>query len=138
MAITPLEVLDPRGPILPDWFGGYVEAWERIEIYLAQAYAKPEIANAADQDAAAMRWAEYRAYRAAAAAREESAGVKSVTLEGQGSYTMESGAQSRRFATLAQDALYGWRLLTAAPEVSRSADGRYASYAWESPEGEVS
>lgn len=134
MALTPHDLIDPRGPIRPDWFDDVADTWDRLEVYLGQAYGRPEIANADDQDAAAVRWVEYRTYSALASQASASVGVESVTLADQGSFKMAAGGvQVSEWSRRAADALRSWRLLTAPPEIARSADGRYARLQWPPP-----
>lgn len=144
MPILPEDMLDPRGPILPSWFpkegGGYEDNLEdRLWIYIQEAEGKPELLNADDQDAAVKRWVEYRVYSALNARSASMAGVQSMTLNDQGSFTMAAGEQAASWAKSAQGALQAWRLLTAPPEIARTADGQHAREMWpQSEHGESS
>jgi hypothetical protein len=140
MAVTVASVLDPFGPVLPAWFPGEGDGTAdtalhaRLQFYVDQASVKPELANADDEDAAVLRWVEYRVYSALQARSASMAGVRSVTLADQGSFTMAGGnEQVASWGRSAQYALNAWRLLTAEPEIARTADGRFARYAWTPP-----
>lgn len=141
MAVTPQMMLDPHGPILAEWFPGESpdDLDMRLQIYINEAVAKPELVNADDEDAAVKRWVEYRVYSRLNAGRRaaQSVGIKSMTLNDQGSVTMgDNYVSAPGWSRSASDALYAWRLLTAPPEPVRSADGTTLGYAWADPSAE--
>lgn len=132
--LTPADLIDPFGPILPEWFDDASTLEARLQVYLDEAYAKEELANAEDEDQAVTRWVEYRVFDRMVRGAAGSAGLKSASFSDQGSFTLAVDEQRATWGRSSSHALQAWRLLTAPPEVVRSADGRTVGFTWALPE----
>ena len=132
MPLTVAQVLDPRGPIQPEWFptegdGSVGTALHtRLTAWIAEAEAKPALVNAPVANDATMKWVEYRAYKylagKGAGAAVTGGNVTRVDIKDSVSYTLGEGGSSSSsggldFGREARYALQGWRILTAPPAV---------------------